>query len=219
MGASSDPTAPDWWRGAVIYQVYPRSFLDTDGDGVGDLAGVHRGLDYIARLGVDAIWLSPFFISPMKDFGYDVSRLPRRRSDVRHPRRLRRLCGRAHDLGLKVIIDQVWSHTSDQAPVVRRKRRLARQPARPTGTSGPTPSRTARRPTTGWPRSAARPGPGSRRRRQYYLHNFLAEQPDLNFWNPEVQDAILDVARFWLDRGVDGFRLDVVNYSVPRPRC
>jgi alpha-glucosidase len=117
----------------------------------------------------------------------------------------------AHGLGLKVIIDQVLSHTSDRHPVVHRKPRLARQRPGPTGTSGPTPSPTARRPTTGPPSSAAA-WEWEPRRRQYYLHNFLIEQPDLNFHNPEVQDALLDTMRFWLDRGVDGFRLDTVNY-------
>lgn len=211
MGASSDPTAPDWWRGAVLYQVYPRSFMDTDGDGVGDLAGVASRLDYIAGLGVDGLWLCPFYVSPMKDFGYDVADYkavdPRFGTLVDFDR----LVTRAHDLGLKVIIDQVWSHTSDQHPWFVESAASRDNPkadwyvwadARDDGTA-----------PNNWMASFGGPswtwGP---RRRQYYLHNFLAEQPDLNFWTGAVQDAILDVARFWLDRGADGFRLDVINY-------
>jgi alpha-glucosidase len=203
----------DWWRGAVIYQIYPRSFKDSNGDGVGDLGGVLEKLDYVASLGVDGIWLSPFFTSPMKDFGYDVS-------DYRGVDPLfgtladfDALVVRAHELGLKVIIDQVWSHTSDQHPWFQESAASRNNPkadwyvwaeAREDGT-----------PPNNWLASFGGPswtwGP---RRRQYYLHNFLVEQPDLNFWNADVQDAILDAARFWLDRGVDGFRLDVINFIV-----
>ena len=201
----------DWWRGAVIYQIYPRSFLDTGGDGVGDLNGVLEKLDYVASLGVDGIWLSPFFRSPMKDFGYDVS-------DYRDVDPLfgdladfDAVLDRAHGLGLKVIIDQVWSHTSDRHRWFRESAASHDNPradwyvwadARPDGT-----------PPNNWQASFGGPSwTWSPWRRQYYLHNFLSEQPDLNYWNPDVQEAILDVARFWLDRGVDGFRLDVINY-------
>jgi alpha-glucosidase len=202
---------PPWWRGAVIYQIYPRSFRDAGGDGVGDLKGVLERLDYVAGLGVDGVWLSPFFASPMKDFGYDVS-------DYRQVDPLfgtladfDAVLARAHALGLKVIIDQVWSHTSDRHPWFLESSASREDPkadwyvwadARRDGT-----------PPNNW--LAVFGGPSwtwSPRRRQYYLHNFLIEQPDLNFWNPEVQEAILDVARFWLDRGVDGFRLDVINF-------
>ncbi len=203
--------APPWWRGAVIYQIYPRSFCDANGDGVGDLEGVLQKLDYVARLGVDGIWLSPFFRSPMKDFGYDVS-------DYRDVDPLfgrladfDRLLARAHDLGLKVIIDQVWSHTSNLHPWFLESAASRDNPkadwyvwaeAKPDGS-----------PPNNWLASFGGPSwTWNPRRRQYYLHNFLSEQPDLNYWNPKVQDAILDVARFWLDRGVDGFRLDVINY-------
>ena len=203
--------APEWWRGAVIYQIYPRSFRDTDGDGVGDLPGVLEKLDYVASLGVDGLWLSPFFRSPMKDFGYDVS-------DYRDVDPLfgslvdfDAVLARAHALGLKVIIDQVWSHTSNLHPWFVESAASRDNPkanwyvwadAKPDGT-----------PPNNW--QATFGGPSwtwNPRRRQYYLHDFLSEQPDLNYWNPAVQDAILDVARFWLDRGVDGFRLDVINH-------
>ena len=201
----------DWWRGAVIYQIYPRSFQDSDGDGIGDLPGVTARLDHVAALGADAIWLSPFFPSPMADMGYDVS-------DYRDVDPLfgtladfDRLLERAHALGLRVIIDQVLSHTSDRHPWFAESRRSREGPLadwyvwadpRPDGM-----------PPNNW--ASVFGGPAwtwDARRRQYYLHNFLPEQPDLNFHVPEVQDAMLDVMRFWLDRGVDGFRLDTVNF-------
>lgn len=210
-GGEGGASAADWWRGAVIYQVYPRSFLDTDGDGVGDLRGVLEKLDYVAGLGVDGIWLSPFLRSPMKDFGYDVS-------DYRDVDPLfgsladfDALLEAAQARGLKLIIDQVWSHTSDQHPWFLESASSRDNPkadwyvwaeAKPDGT-----------PPNNW--QATFGGPSwtwNPRRRQYYLHDFLSEQPDLNYWNGEVQDAILEVARFWLDRGVDGFRLDVINH-------
>jgi len=204
-----------WWKRAVFYQIYPRSFADSDGDGVGDLAGIAARLDHVAALGVDAVWLSPFFRSPMKDYGYDVA-------DYRDVDPLfgtlddfDRLLDRAHALGLKVVIDQVWSHTSDRHAWFRDS--AARRggfddwyvwaDAKPDGT-----------PPNNWQASFGGPAwTWHPARRQYYLHNFLSSQPDLNFHNPAVQDAILDVARFWLDRGVDGFRLDVVNYVAHDP--
>ena len=201
----------EWWRGAVIYQIYPRSFRDSNGDGVGDLPGILEKLDYVAALGVDGVWLSPFFRSPMKDFGYDVS-------DYRDVDPLFGtlddfdcILARAHALGLKLIIDQVWSHTSNQHPWFIESASSRDNPkadwyvwtdARPDGG-----------PPNNWQASFGGPSwTWNPRRRQYYLHNFLSEQPDLNYWTAPVQEAILDVARFWLDRGVDGFRLDVVNY-------
>lgn len=203
----------DWWRGAVIYQVYPRSFMDSNNDGVGDLPGVLARLDYIAKLGVDAIWLSPFFTSPMKDFGYDVS-------DYRGVDPLfgsledfDRLLEAAHAKGLKIIIDQVLSHTSDQHEWFRQSRNDRGNPkadwyvwaeAKDDGS-----------PPNNWLSvfgGSAWQWDG--RRGQYYLHNFLASQPDLNFHNPEVQEAILGEVRFWLERGVDGFRLDAINFCV-----
>ena len=200
-----------WWRGAVIYQIYPRSFQDTDGDGVGDLPGIIERLDYVASLGVDAIWVSPFFKSPMADFGYDIA-------DYRAVDPLfgtladfDRLVEKAHRLGLKVVIDQVLSHTSDQHAWFRESRESRDNPksdwyvwadAREDGT-----------PPNNW---LSLFGGGAwqwePRRRQYYLHNFLTSQPDLNFHNAQVRRATLDNVRFWLDRGVDGFRLDAINF-------
>ncbi len=212
MGASGDRAkAQDWWRGAVLYQIYPLSFMDGDGDGYGDLVGAAARLDHVAALGVDGVWLSPFFASPMKDFGYDVSDYKTVDPRFGTLADFDALVERAHGLGLKVIIDQVWAHSSDQHPWFAQSaasRENARSDwyvwadAREDGT-----------PPNNWLASFGGPswtwGP---RRRQYYLHNFLPEQPDLNYWNPEVSDAILDIARYWLDRGVDGFRLDVINY-------
>ncbi|WP_457329110.1 alpha-glucosidase [Rhizobacter sp. P5_C2] len=196
-----------WWRGAVIYQVYPRSFADHNGDGIGDIAGIVDRLPYIASLGVDAIWVSPFFRSPMKDFGYDIA-------DYRDVDPLfgtladfDRLIARTHELGLKLMIDQVLSHTSDQHDWFRESRASRRNPKadwyvwadpRPDGT-----------PPNNWLSVfGGSAWQWDSRRRQYYLHNFLASQPDLNFHCPEVQDQLLADIRFWLERGVDGFRFD-----------
>jgi alpha-glucosidase len=200
-----------WWHGAVIYQIYPRSFLDSDGNGVGDLPGIASKLDYVASLGVDGIWISPFFTSPMADFGYDIA-------DYRDVDPLfgtladfDALLARAHALGLKVMIDQVLSHTSEAHAWFRESRQSRNNAkadwyvwadARPDGT-----------PPNNW--MSLFGGVAWKwepRRGQYFLHNFLSSQPDLNFHNREVQHAQLDNVRFWLDRGVDGVRLDAINF-------
>jgi alpha-glucosidase len=206
-----------WWRGATIYQIYPRSFKDTNGDGVGDLRGCIEEIDHIASLGVDAVWLSPFFTSPMRDFGYDVA-------DYRDVDPLfgnladfDEFVAKAHQRGVKVIVDQVYSHTSDQHAWFTESRSSRDNPKadwyvwadpRPDGA-----------PPNNW-QSVFGGGAWEwdARRRQYYFHNFLKEQPDLNLHNTAVQDAVLDVARFWLDRGVDGFRLDALNFSMHDPQ-
>ena len=223
MSGSGRPApAPDakgvpWWRGAAIYQIYLRSFADTTGDGVGDLDGIAAHLDHVASLGVDGLWISPFFTSPMADFGYDVA-------DFRGVDPLfgtladfDRLLERAHALGLKVVVDQVYSHSSDRHPWFaqsRADRTNARADwyvwadAKPDGS-----------PPNNW--QSVFLGPcwtWDARRAQYYFHNFLPAQPDLNLRNPEVQDAMLEVARFWLDRGVDGLRLDALNFAMHDPR-
>ncbi|MFC2967658.1 alpha-amylase family glycosyl hydrolase [Acidimangrovimonas pyrenivorans] len=201
----------DWWRGAVIYQIYPRSFQDSDGDGIGDLPGITRRLDHVAALGADAIWLSPFFASPMADMGYDVSDYTAVDPLFGRMADFDALVRRAHALGLKVIIDQVLSHSSDRHPWFAESRADRDNPkadwyvwADPLANGAPPNDWLS---VFGGPAWAWEP-----RRRQYYLHNFLAAQPDLNFHCPEVQDALLDTMRFWLDRGVDGFRLDTVNF-------
>ena len=203
----------DWWRKAVVYQIYPRSFQDSTGDGSGDLKGITRRLDHVADLGVDAIWLSPIFTSPMADMGYDVT-------DHRGIDPLfgtlddfDALVAEAHRLGLKVILDQVLSHASITHPFFAESRQ-SRDNARadwfvwadgkPDGT-----------PPNNW--QAIFGGPAwewEPKRRQYYFHNFLTEQPDLNFHNPEVRAWAADTLRFWMERGVDGFRLDTANFYI-----
>lgn len=205
--------ARPWWRGCTIYQIYPRSFQDANGDGVGDLPGIVDRLPHVAALGVDAIWISPFFTSPMKDFGYDVADYCNVDPMFGTLADFDAVVTTAHALGLRVMIDLVLSHTSDQHPWFRESRSSRRNPRadwyvwaepRPDGT--PPNNWLSIFGGTAWQWDA--------RRCQYYLHNFLAAQPDLNFHNPEVQAAVLDVARFWLERGVDGFRLDTINFYV-----
>jgi alpha-glucosidase len=201
----------DWWRGAVIYQIYPRSYQDSNGDGIGDLKGIITRLPYIAALGADAIWISPFFKSPMKDFGYDVTDYCDVDPMFGTLADFDALTAEAHRLGLKVMIDEVLSHTADNHPWFKESRASRNNPkadwyvwadARPDGT-----------PPNNWLSIfGGSAWQWDTSRQQYYLHNFLAEQPDLNFHNREVQDALLDVTRFWLERGVDGFRLDTINF-------
>ena len=209
-------TPAEWWRGAVIYQVYPRSYADSNDDGVGDLPGITARLEHIASLGVDGIWLSPFFASPMKDFGYDVS-------DYRDVDPIfgtladfDGLIEKAHRLGVKIIIDLVFSHTSDEHDWFVQSRESRDNPyadwyvwadAKPDGS-----------PPSNW--QSVFGGPAwtwDARRGQYYMHNFLASQPQLNLHNPKVQEALLDITRFWLERGVDGFRFDAINFSMHDP--
>lgn len=204
-------TQQEWWRGAVIYQVYPRSFFDSNNDGVGDLPGVTEKMAYIAALGVDAIWLSPFFTSPMKDFGYDVSNYCDIDPIFGCLDDFDKLIESAHHHGLKVMIDQVLNHSSDQHPWFIESRSSHNNDkadwyiwsdAKPDGTVPNNWLSVFGGPAWHW----------DSRRRQYYLHNFLDSQPDLNFHNPDVVNALLDTVEFWLKRGVDGFRLDTANY-------
>jgi alpha-glucosidase len=201
----------EWWRGGVIYQIYPRSFLDSNADGTGDLAGITSKLEYVASLGVDAVWLSPFFRSPMKDFGYDVS-------DYRDVDPIfgtlsdfDDLVRRAHELGLKVLIDKVLSHTSDEHPWFRASR-ATRENAKAEWYVWADPKADGTPPNNWLSIFGGSAWQWDSRRRQYYLHNFLKSQPDLNFHNPDVRRQILQEVEFWLDRGVDGLRLDTVNF-------
>ncbi|KQI68291.1 alpha-glucosidase [Loktanella sp. 3ANDIMAR09] len=203
----------EWWRDAVIYQIYPRSYQDSTGDGVGDLPGITRRLPHIASLGVDCIWLSPIFTSPMADMGYDVSNYTDIDPLFGTLDDFDEMLKTAHDLGLKVIVDQVLSHTSDQHPWFIESRKDRDNPkadwyvwADPLEDGSPPTNWHSHFGGPAWEYDATR--------RQYYQHNFLTSQPDLNFNNPDVQDAILDTCKFWLDRGLDGFRLDTVNYYV-----
>ncbi|MFW8637529.1 alpha-amylase family glycosyl hydrolase [Cribrihabitans pelagius] len=203
--------AQDWWRGAVIYQIYPRSFMDGNGDGIGDIPGITDRLDQIAELGVDAIWLSPIFTSPMADMGYDVENYTDIDPVFGTLADFDAMVAKAHALGLKVMIDQVISHSSDRHPFFQQSKQC-----RGNGKADwfvwadPKPDGSAPNNWQGvfggiaWEWEA--------RRGQYYLHNFLKEQPDWNFHNPEVQEYLLGTMRFWLERGVDGFRLDTANF-------
>ncbi len=203
----------DWWRGAVIYQVYPRSFQDADGDGIGDIAGITERLPHIASLGADAVWISPFFTSPMKDFGYDISDYCDIDPMFGTLADFDAMVARAHDLGVRVMIDLVLSHTSDQHPWFVESRKDRTNPkadwfvwADPKGDGTPPNNWLSIFGGSAWQWDT--------RREQYYLHNFLTSQPDLNFHHMPVQDALLDVTRFWLKRGVDGFRLDTINFYI-----
>ncbi|GMG88045.1 alpha-amylase family glycosyl hydrolase [Biformimicrobium ophioploci] len=203
---------PEWWRASVIYQVYPRSFCDANGDGVGDLPGITSKLDYIRSLGVDAVWISPFFKSPMADFGYDVS-------DYRDVDPLfgkledfDRLIEAAHERGIKIIIDQILSHSSDQHPWFEESR-SSRDNAKADWYVWADPKPDGSVPNNWMSNFGGSAWRWCTRRRQYYLTNFLKEQPDLNLHNPEVQEQLLADMKFWLDRGVDGFRLDAINHA------
>ncbi len=204
-------TDKNWWRSAVTYQIYPRSYKDSNGDGVGDLAGITDKLDYVASLGVDAIWISPFFKSPMKDFGYDVSDYASVDPIFGKNEDFDILLKRAHELGLKIIVDMVLSHTSNEHPWFIESR-SSRDNARADWYVWADPSPDGTPPNNWQSCFSGAAWTYDTRREQYYLHNFLPEQPDLNFHNPEVQDAVLKECQFWLERGVDGFRLDVVNF-------
>ena len=201
----------NWWRGAVIYQIYPRSYQDTNGDGVGDLRGILMRLPYIASLGVDAIWISPFFKSPMKDFGYDVSDYRDIDPMFGSLDDFDLLIAEAHGLGIKVMIDLVLSHTADVHPWFVESR-SSRDNAKADWYVWADPKPDGTPPNNWLSIFGGSAWQWDTRRMQYYLHNFLHEQPDLNFHHPEVQEALLDVTRFWLERGVDGYRLDTINF-------
>ena len=205
-----------WWREGVFYQIYPRSFQDSNGDGVGDLAGITARLDHLndgtsRSLGIDGIWLSPFYRSPMADFGYDVSDYRDVDPTFGSLADFDLLLSEAHRRGIRVIVDLVPGHTSDRHPwfvAARSSRRDSKRDfyvwADPRGGGPPNNWRAVfRRVGSAWTLDK---GTG-----QYYLHHFLPQQPDLNWWNEDVRAAIDDVMRFWLDRGVDGFRVDVAS--------
>lgn len=203
----------DWWKDGVIYQVYPRSFMDSNGDGIGDLAGITARLDHLAGLGVDAIWISPVFPSPMADFGYDISDYCAIDPMFGTLADFDALLAAAHARGLRILLDLVPGHTSDQHPwfqdsrsardATRRDWYIWRDPA-PDG--GPPNNWISEFGGPAWTRD---PATG-----QYYLHIFLPEQPTLNWRNPAVEAAMTDVMRFWFDRGVDGFRVDAFENLV-----
>ncbi|MBN8896876.1 MAG: alpha-amylase, partial [Rhodospirillales bacterium] len=201
--------ATEWWKRGIIYQVYPRSFQDSGADGIGDLEGIRRRLDYLAWLGVDAVWISPIYPSPMADFGYDVADYCAIDSRFGTLAEFDALTAEAHARGLKLILDFVPNHSSDRHPWFVESRAARHNPKRdwyvwrdPAPDGGPPNNWLSQFGGSAWEFD---PATG-----QYYLHSFLKEQPDLNWRNPAVQDAMFRAMRFWLDRGVDGFRVDVI---------
>lgn len=202
-----------WWQSGVIYQIYPRSFQDSDGDGVGDLAGIEARLDHLVALGIDAIWLSPIFPSPMADFGYDVADYCGVDPLFGDLRAFDRLLAATHARGMKLLLDFVPNHSSDRHPWFIESRSSRDNPKRdwyiwrdPAPDGGPPNNWISDFGGSSWEWDAATG--------QYYLHAFLKEQPDFNWRNPAVRAAMMDVLRFWLDRGVDGFRIDVLWHMV-----
>ena len=206
------PPTPPWWQTAVVYQIYPRSFADADGNGIGDLPGITAHLDDLVWLGVDAIWLSPFYRSPMRDFGYDVADFCAVDPLFGTLADFDALVAAAHARGLRVLVDWVPNHSSDQHPWFVAARSSRDDPQRDwyvwrdPGPHGELPNNWTSTFTQGAPAWTLDPGSG-----QLYLHQFLPEQPDLNWANPDVEAAMHDTLRFWLDRGVDGFRMDVIH--------
>ena len=203
-------TSLKWWENAVIYQIYPRSFQDSNDDGIGDLAGITSRLDYIKGLGVDAVWVSPFFSSPQKDFGYDVSDY----CDIHHEygtlKDFENLISKAHALGLKLMIDIVPAHCSSAHKWFEESRQSRTNP-KADWFHWVDPNKDGTVPTNWLSFFGGAAWSWEPRRQQYYLHNFLSSQPNLNHANDEVRAALCDVARFWFDKGVDGFRLDAVH--------
>ena len=219
MTGALDPTGTDrpWWRSAVIYQIYPRSFQDSDGDGVGDLAGITARLDHVATLGIDAIWISPIYPSPMADFGYDVADHTGVDPLFGTLADFDRLLEQAHARGLKVLLDFVPNHSSDRHPWFLESRSSRENPKRdwyiwrdpkPEGGDswGPPNNWISDFGGPAWEWDAATG--------QYYYHAMMREQPDLNWRNPALKAAMLDAMRFWFDRGVDGFRIDILWHLI-----
>jgi alpha-glucosidase len=208
-------TSP-WWQHGIIYQIYPRSFKDSNGDGIGDLQGIINQLDYLTWLGVDVLWLSPFYPSPMADFGYDITDHCNVDPIFGDLETWDALIEQAHQRDLKVIVDFVPNHTSDEHPWFLTSRSSRHNPRRdwyiwadprPDGSPPNNWLSVMGGSAWEWDSSTA----------QYYLHTFLKKQPDLNWRNPEVKAAMFDVIRFWLDRGIDGFRVDAAHYILKDP--
>ena len=216
LNLKSIPLSENWWESAVFYQIYPRSFKDSNNDGIGDLAGVIEKLDHLndgkgGGLGIDAIWFSPFFPSPQADFGYDVSDYCNIDSDYGTLEDFDQLVEETHRRGIKIVLDLVLNHSSDQHKWFQESRKNSTNSkvdwyvwADPKPDGSPPNNWLAVFGGAAWTFEP--------QRGQYYLHNFLPEQPDLNWYNPDVREALADVVRFWMKRGADGFRLDTANY-------
>src|SRR4051794_4590518 len=213
--------SPDWWKSAVVYQVYPRSFMDSDGDGVGDLPGITSRLDYLRNLGIDVLWLSPVYASPMDDNGYDISDYQDVDPLFGSLADLDDLISGCHDRGVAVVMDLVVNHTSDEHPWFAE----SRDPASPKRDwywwrapredfSGSAPGAEPNNWESAFSGSA---WAYDERSGEYYLHLFSSKQPDLNWENPEVREAVYSMMRWWMDRGVDGFRMDVINMISKDP--
>ena len=201
-----------WWKHGVVYQIYPRSFYDSTGDGIGDLQGIIHKLDYLADLGIDAIWLSPINTSPMHDFGYDISNYRDIDPVFGSKSDFKMLIKEAHNRNIKIIMDLVMNHTSHLHPWFLSSRSSQTNPKRDwyiwkDGKKNRPPNNWC----SIWGGSAWK---WDEHTGQYYLHSFLEEQPDVNWRNSELREAMFDMVRYWLDRGVDGFRLDVVNWFI-----
>ena len=204
-------SAAPWWQSAVVYQIYPRTFADADGDGIGDLPGITARLDYLAELGVDVLWLSPIYPSPQDDAGYDISDYQGDRPDVRHAGRLRRAARRRPRARDEARHGPRRQPHVRRASVVRRVARRAATTPSATGTGGGARPNNWRSFFSG---SAWELDPATG---EHYLHLFSRKQPDLNWENPEVREAVYAMMRWWLDRGVDGFRMDVINFISKHP--
>lgn len=211
------PAKAPWWKHAVFYEIYPRSFMDTNGDGIGDLNGITSKLDYLADLGVDALWITPFYPSPQVDFGYDVSDYEAVDAQFGTLADLDRLVKEAHKRNIKIIMDMVFNHTSDQHRFFQASRSSRDNPYRdwyiwhdPKPGGGPPNNWYSGFGPTAWT--------FDEKTGQYYYHFFYPQQPDLNWRNPKVEKALFQSIRFWLDRGVDGFRLDVINWLFEDPQ-
>jgi len=216
LNLKSSPLSENWWESAVFYQIYPRSFKDSNNDGIGDLAGVIEKLDHLndgkgGGLGIDAIWFSPFFPSPQADFGYDVSDYCNIDSDYGTLEDFDQLVEESHRRGIKIVLDLVLNHSSDQHKWFQESRKNSTNSkvdwyvwADPKPDGSPPNNWLAVFGGAAWTFEP--------QRGQYYFHNFLPGQPDLNWYNPEVREALADVVRFWMKRGADGFRLDTANY-------
>ncbi|MFC5487151.1 alpha-amylase family glycosyl hydrolase, partial [Microvirga aerilata] len=200
-----------WWQYGIVYQIYPRSFQDSNSDGIGDLPGILSRIDHLVDLGVDAIWISPVYPSPMADFGYDVAEYCAIHPSFGSLDDFDRLIAAAHERNLKLILDYVPNHTSNQHPWFIESRSSRTSPkrnwyiwrdAKPDGS-----------PPSNWlSEFGGSAWTWDEATGQYYYHAYLKEQPDLNWRNPEVRKAMLDTLRFWLDRGVDGFRVDAIHH-------